>query len=312
MNDLTTDWDQHFVPADDALHGVSDSFYENETFWFSFFVPERAMGAWLYSGIRQNAGVSTGGMFVWDDSATQPADLPFYESFSWLKAPTELGPDRVSLPNGITITTIEPGMVYDLAHTDRGRTSVQLRFEGLEPPVPLRAGAPPYPTASHFDQTGRASGHLVLEGERIEIDCFAMRDRSWGPRTERGYPRVGYTWLADRDTSVLAFSRPVDGVDEVYAGYLRRDGKVSRLVSGQRTVDRDPHEGWVAAMTIDAVDEQGNQVSVTGESRSRMVLSGATNVCVNSVMLWQVDGREVHGEDQDVWSMKEWRQARRR
>lgn len=312
MTQVTIDWDNGFLPADDGLHEPSDNFYENETFWFSFFVPERAMGAWLYSGIRQNAGVSTGGLYVWDGTATTPSDIPFYESFSWLRPPTEAGPDLVALPNGITITTVEPGMVYDLTHTDRDRVSVSLRFEGLEPPVPLRAGAPPYPEASHFDQTGHVTGHLTLDGERIEVDCFAMRDRSWGTRTERGYPRVGYTWLADAETSLLTFSRPIDGTEGVYAGYLRRNDQVSRLVSGKRTVERDPIEGWITSMTIDATDEQGNQVLTTGTASSRLILPGATNVCVNSVLKWEIDGRSVFGEDQDVWAMKDWRLSRRK
>lgn len=65
------------------------------------------------------------------------------------------------------------------------------RFEALEPPVPLRTGGPPYPKAHHFDQTGHVTGMITLDNEPIAVDCFAMRDRSWGPRPERGYRRVG-------------------------------------------------------------------------------------------------------------------------
>jgi hypothetical protein len=39
--------DQPFTAVDDDLHVPSTDFYETETFWFSFFVPERALGAWL-------------------------------------------------------------------------------------------------------------------------------------------------------------------------------------------------------------------------------------------------------------------------
>lgn len=77
-----------YVESDDYLHPVSDNFYENETFWFSFFVPERNIGAWIYVGVRQNAGITHGGLWLWDDTAVEPWALPFYESFSALKLPT--------------------------------------------------------------------------------------------------------------------------------------------------------------------------------------------------------------------------------
>jgi hypothetical protein len=38
-----------------------------------------------------------------------------------------------------------------------------------------------------------------------------------------------------------------------------------------------------------------------------MILPGATNICVNTALPWLIDGRTVHGEDQDVWPLKEWR-----
>jgi hypothetical protein len=38
-----------------------------------------------------------------------------------------------------------------------------------------------------------------------------------------------------------------------------------------------------------------------------MVLPGATNVCLNSAVEWTTDDRTVHGEDQDVWPIKDWR-----
>ena len=49
-----------FTAADDGLHPPSDNFYETETFWFSFFVPDRALGAWLYASVRPNAGLTAG------------------------------------------------------------------------------------------------------------------------------------------------------------------------------------------------------------------------------------------------------------
>ncbi|MET7773433.1 hypothetical protein [Nocardia sp. NPDC005366] len=299
-----------FSPADDNLHPVSTNFYETETFWFSFFVPERNVGAWIYTSVRQNAGTTAGGMWIWDDTATQPWDIPFYENFSSLKLPTADNATLLS-PTGATITVREPGMVYDIRYSDRDRVTAELTFHGLERPVPLRRGAPPYPAASHYDQTGHVTGFVVLDGERIDVDCFAMRDRSWGTRTERGYRRVGYTWLADADLSLLTYAAPADDSDNIHSGYIRRQGDPIAITSGYRSVDRDPEHGWISALELTVVDEHGAQFTATGRVQSRFVLPGATSVCVNSALEFDVDGRTVHGEDQDVWPIAEFRRARR-
>lgn len=299
--------EQRFEDVDDDLHEAGDDFYFNETVWFSFFVPERAIGGWLYSGVRPNLNASAGGCWIWDASATEPWRIPFYERFAHLKMPTTSGATMV-WPNGNVNTTVTPGMVYDLEYTDRDRLHLQLRFTGHEEPVPLLAGAPPYPKASHFDQTGRVTGQFTLDGDRFDVDCHAMRDRSWGTRKERGFRPVGYTWLANDEISLLVYSHPAEnGDDAIHTGYVRRGSNVSRVQSGRREVRRDPSNGWVTEMTMTVVDSAGEQVSIIGTALSRMVLLGSTNVCVNSVMTWQVDGVQLWGEDQDVWPLPRWR-----
>ena len=307
--------DHPFGPDDDDLHTPSADFYDTETFWFSFFVPEQALGAWLYTTVRQTAGVSGGGAWIWDATGVDPWEIRFFEQFSWLKVPAQHSPARLAFPNGAVITRRQPLMSYDLTYEDRDRLSVALRFDALEAPVPLLSGAPPYPKATHFDQTGRVTGRFVLDGARTEVDCFAMRDRSWGPRAERGYRRVGYCWAADADTTFLSFSTPAGDdddpdADRIYAGYLRRDGDVAHLVSGRRRTVRHPVDNWVTAIELEAVDTLGRRVVADARATSRMILPGATSMCINTVLAWTVDGRAVHGEDQDVWPIKEWRRSR--
>lgn len=199
-------------------------------------------------------------------------------------------------------------MVYDLTYDDHHRLSALLHFTGLERPVALRAGAPPYPKASHFDQTGTVTGHLVLDGERIDVDCFAMRDRFLGgTRKERGYQPVGYTWLANRDLSVLMYSHPWrGGNDEIYTGYVRRGRDIVYIASGQRSVQRDPDNGWITSIEVMLHDETGHEIRAAGTVMSRMILPGSTFICINSLVSWQVDGVEIHGEDQDVWPLHQW------
>jgi hypothetical protein len=301
--------EQPFSGIDDGLHDPSANFYETETFWFSFFVPERALGGWLYTSVRQTAGVSGGGLWIWDATAVDPWAIPFYEQFSALKLPDERGGEKLSFPNGMQVIQREPLMAYDLNYEDRKRVSVALHFDAVEPPVPLVSGTPPYPKAHHFDQTGRVTGRITLDGERIDVDCYAMRDRSWGPRNERGYRRVGYCWAANGDTSFLTYSAPTDDSDDIYAGYLRRDGEIAHLVSGRRRVERDPARNWITAISLDATDTLGRELHAEARATSRMVLPNAASICICTALPWTIGGHTVHGEDQDVWPISEWRQT---
>lgn len=204
----------------------------------------------------------------------------------------------------MTIDVRNPLMSYDMSYNDRDRLSVELHFEALEPPVPLRAGAPPYPKAHHFDQTGHVTGTIRLDGEQIAVDCYAMRDRSWGRRTERGYSRIGYAWAASPALSLLTYSLPTDTSDNVHTGYLRIGHEIAYIADGRRIVERDPSNKWVTKVAIDATDELGRQVHAEGRAVSRLILPGSTSICVNTSLEWTVDGTIVHGEDQDVWPTK--------
>lgn len=306
---MTTSTDIRFTADDDGLHPAGDDFYQTETFWFSFFIPERDMGAWVYVSVRPNAGVTAGGLWLWDGTSALPWDIPFYESYSALK-PARFDGTTLHSPTGATIRTTEPGRAYDIRFSDRDRISVELTFEGLEDPVPLQQGAPPYPAASHYDQTGHVTGSLNLDGQSIEIDCYAMRDRSWGSRHERGYQRVGYTWLASPQCSLLTYSAPTSTSDDIHSGYIRIGSDVHKIVEGRRTVARDPAQAWIDELTIAVIDDRGKEFAVHGTSRSRLVLPGSTSVCVNSLLEFDLNGDKVYGEDQDVWPIKEFRQAR--
>ncbi|MFM2072594.1 MAG: hypothetical protein RLZZ623_2857 [Actinomycetota bacterium] len=303
--------DEQFTILDDGLHAPSDNFYETETFWYSFFVPERNLGGWLYTSLRANAGTCAGGAWIWDDRAAEPWRIPFFEQYSWLRYSDQPdGPQRLSFPTGMTIDVREPLMSYDLGYSDRDRLAVELRFDALEAPVPLRSGTPPYPKAHHFDQTGHLTGTIVLDGETINVDCYGMRDRSWGRRQERGSMRIGYVWAAAPEVTFLTYSLPTTTLDNIHTGYLRIGDEVAHIAGGSRRVERDPSNGWVTAMVVDAVDELGRALHAEGRAASRMILPGSASICINTSMEWTINGTTVHGEDQDVWPLKDY-QARR-
>jgi hypothetical protein len=304
-----------FGPDDDQLHTaqLTDRWWETETSWFSFHAPEHRLGGWLYTMVRPNIGTVAGGAWVWDDTAWLPWDVRYSANFSALQLAPDTDLRDVVLPTGVAIRVVEPTQSYDLGFDDGERIQLRLRFDGVMPPEPLTAVGSTFGSAHHFDQFGRVTGHVTLDGECIEIDCVAVRDRTWGPRPETRPRRAAYvTGAATAEHAFLAVTNTGSaGDDPVAYGFLRRDGETVSLAAGQRTVRRDEEHGWVERVEITATDAAGRQLRAVGEPVSRMIINRHTFIDINSLVRWDVDGQVAWGEDQDMWPVHAFAAARR-
>jgi hypothetical protein len=211
------------------------------------------------------------------------------------------------LDNGLTLSCIEPGKTFRFG-AKNADLEIDLTYEAIMKPLVTR-GEPPFNHGNHIDQPGRVRGHFVLQGEEIPVDCFAMRDRSWGIRRDGRQPQVGYCYaIASEHSAFLSISVQRQGVDGVLTGFLMRDGVWSKLRDGTRTVERDS-EGRPAFIHVEARDALGRQLSATGEARSRQVFTTYPSMfCWNSLVRWDFEGAVSWGEDQDIWHPRRWRE----
>jgi hypothetical protein len=293
-----------FGPDDDALHTavMSDRWWETETSWFSFHHPERRLGGWLYTMVRPNIGTVAGGAWVWDDTAWLPWDVPYSANYSALQLPAGADLRDVTLPTGVSIRVVEQTLSYELGYEDPPRLQASLRFDGVMPPEPLTAVGSTFGSAHHFDQFGAVTGHLVLHGDRVDIDCVAMRDRTWGRRPEHRPRQAAYvTGAADPDHAFLAVTDPRPDGEAIAYGFLRRDGRTVSLAGGQRQVARDPDHGWITGIAVEGADKEGRRLRAVGEPVSRMIINRHTFIDINSLVRWDLDGATAWGEDQDMW-----------
>ena len=303
-----------FTPRDDNFHfeQMGDRWWMTETSWFSFCHPARKLGGWLYTMARPNIGTVAGGAWVWDDTAHLPWEVPYSANYTALRLPRDQDLSDITLPTGVSIRMVEPCMRYALGFQDADRCTMALQFDGIMPPRPLRRGGSPFGAASHFDQFGRVTGEITLHGERIAIDCLAMRDRSWGPRPEHRPKMSAYvTGIASERDAFLAVTRWEGGVEEIAYGFMTRDGETADLVSGTRVVERDPHEGWVTRITVKGADEQGRTLHAVGTRLSGIIINRHSFIDSNGLIVWVINGQEGHGEDQDMWPVHDWAAFRR-
>ena len=303
-----------FTADDDGLHGhlAGDDWWFTETAWYSFHQRERALGGWFYTMVRHNIGTVAGGVWVWDSSAHLPWEVPYNSNLSALELPAGVDLRDVTLPNGVAIRVETPTLAYCLGYDDPGRFCADLRFEAIVPPRPLAAAGSTFGRSAHFDQIGRVTGSIDLHGETIDIDCWSMRDRTWGRRPEDRPRQAAYvTGVGDDGSGFLAVTNIRDGTDRVAYGFVQHGVSQTSLVDGERTVLRDP-DGWVTEVRINAVDASGARFVAAGRSVSRIVINRHSFIDINSLIQWEVDGIGTWwGEDQDMWPVHRFAAAKR-
>jgi hypothetical protein len=261
--------------------------------------------------VRPNIGTVAGGAWVWDDSAYLPWEVLYSANFTAMRLPRDQDLTDIRLPTGVTVRVLKPLTTYDVGYSDGDRLQVALEFDAIMAPQPLGSATSSYANLSHFDQFGQVTGHIVVNGERIEIDCISMRDRTWGPRPEHRPRRASYvTGIADSRDGFFVTTIHDGGHDLVTNGFLLRGGVVSEINGGRRVVTRDPERNWITQVSIEGRDEFGRPFRAAGTPVSRIIINRHTAIDCNSLIRWQLDDNQVGwGEDQDLWPVHEWSQA---
>ena len=309
-----------YGPEDDMFHNYSDDVWETETTWYSFNVPERNLGGWLYGFIRPNLGVCTAAVFLYDELGFAPWEVPFYEHQVVQPIRDERDLRDFQYPTGYSIKMLDPLMRYKLHYQKDDVLTVDLDWQGIMEPHPFGKGKPPFEKASHFDQMGHVTGSLVLRGETIAVDCYSVRDRSWGPRQEQAPPsfeRLSYNHGCSRNgTGFVTIGHQRDSSNisegEINHGFWLQDGRRIQLAEGKFRSERDRKRNWIDHIEIEATDEEGTPHHATGQAVSHF--AWATSRWVNALNLcrWDINGEEGWGEAQDVWQYGQWSEALRR
>ena len=329
--------DTPFALEDDQYHQLSDDLHETETNWWSLNVPGRKMGAWIHAAHYPNRKSVRTRVFVWDDKGADPHRLAYYKNTGEVPMPAGADLRDITFPaGGYSLKMLKPGMDYHVVHHDPDQNfSLEIEHKSVHPAHRFTPGEPPAMHNPHFDQLGHVVGEMKLNGERIAIDCYSVRDRTWGPRVnhhsqaqapapsrefrvadpggpkwrqverERGRGRIQYIFgHADAETGFLSFVRPQDGNAAGWSpmnmGWLLKDGRFTRLDKTRSRMRnyRDVMTGWSQHMEVHLADVEGRTMEAEGFAVSHMCENGTG---ANALMRWEFDGKIGWGEDQDGW-----------
>ena len=290
--------------ADDGFHlKATDDRSWTETAWFAAAAPERGLAVWTYPLFRHELGIMSCGIYVWERGTEELWQLPYYRTWWHLPIPPGADLTDLHLPNGLTYERLEPLTAYRISYEDGDAISLDMTFRALHPPheVDVEPGG-----HGHIDQLGRVTGELQLNGERIEIDCLEMRDRTWSPRREsRQRAFVSYSYGAGSGSGGFHLStrwRPDRGVHEILTGFVLRGDSVAPLVDGTCEIDRDDL-GRPVSVVARGRGQAGAAFHARGDVVSRIAIPSTPWFVWACVVRWALDdGSVVYGEHQDTWA----------
>ena len=255
------------TPESDDLHTAGTEPWWREAWYFEFYDRQAQLQFQAYQGVFPNAarGDLNAAFFHRGQLLHQVSKMDFHVPAEPREEHLCFGPMRLELLKPLNQWRLQ----YDSAevHADLLFTAVHPPFSWAAARLWLETNNDPDLSSHHFDQLGRYTGSVWIEGKQLAINALGFRDRMWGWGGRKHWQSYLILWSAFHEDCVanLAIQRFDDG-RQALCGYLHRDGTSSLLQRAWVDVDWDPHR-WKTIAAIDATveDALGRQLQFTGQ-----------------------------------------------
>jgi hypothetical protein len=279
----------NLAPEDDYLHELGPEPNFNESAYYNFFDRTRKLGGWFRIGNRANEGnaertvclylpdgrvlFSFGRPKIANNDAFDAAGLRFE-----VEEPTQR--HRTTF-EGTLVELTEPREMADpkaaFERNPKKKVSFDLVHEAVGPLYGSKAEKKADEdheqsfARAHFEQHMRVTGSLVIDGERIAIDGFGLRDHSWGPRYWQAIH--SYEWLTlnfgpDLGAMVSVIQRDAAGKERSAGGVLQRGMEIERLVDAVIEAEYEDNGLYHKQVTARVKTEKGEELTIRGDVTS--------------------------------------------
>lgn len=294
------------TPEDDQFH-LPTSEAENwlETMWFPVYVAEAGLSVSLRLWFSANQGLCGGACVIWT------GENHILHGDRWhgaLKGTPDL--TDFAIDERGTLKRLQTLQTFQLDYT-RGAVKLSVCFDGTMAPNPVDPAESPGMFEGHFEQPGRVTGTLEIDGQHHVIDCHSLRDRSWGPREMIDGMRLGNAYGGCDGMAFFTYIKPdEDGNELITGGFISAPDGDAAIVGGQRTTRWD--NGWPSAVALTAEDAMGRTLELKGIPSNRFASNAGHGVyAIMNLMQWRGEGKTLWGENHDIWSEPEWLAAGR-
>ena len=307
------------------MKGDLDDPHWTESSWFSFPIPERNIMGLFYVHFRPGMNCVNAGPTMWDPSGQHAWDCLYFD-WQCMRVPPEgrYGVDYnkydFETPWGMSIHMLEPLQRYQLRYK-REELMLDLIFEAVAEPSVYGSSALKGDVSMekaamlHFEQPGRITGVIELDGERFDVNSFCLRDGGHGSRFMESPTPGGYTWsTADEKTGwhLIAVDTERSRDTHIKIGYLLRDGQMAPLVSGVRRV-LERNGPWPNVLEVEAEDSLGRHLHAIGRAQTtaEVMLFPERGVWWQ-LFKWDYDGfTDAIGDDQEFYGIHDFRRWHR-
>ena len=322
-----TDWNSNIgggfgthVPEDEFFHGTGDPGDSlTETWFWNFHVPEAAINCYGYCWVHPNLKVVTAGLFIYKGMKQQHLECELFDMYDYMSSDIVGDGSDIRLPNGMRIQVITPLEHIRITFADPNRQT--------ELDVDLRANGVPVMRANnkHFEQVMHVTGNLNLRGESHTVDCYPVRDRSWGEqRPELQLSSPPYTWVTGTFGPDFAFNvgshdDPAHNPDwlghlptpeRIFKdGWVVVKGEMRRVVRSSKITTRGTSRREPLSHVYEFEDSKGEVYRITGKLIAQTNWPGWSNInCHFGLVEWDWNGKKGWGESQEVqWNDYVWR-----
>ena len=289
--------------------------YWNESAWFSFSIPERKIHGMIYYFFRPNMNLLVGGPIIWDPSGCHTWNC-LYSDWQHIQAiPDGARKYNFTAPNSLSVQVVEPVSQYRI-HYDKLGCQIELEWTAIADANEFAMEEHAYGATTesrfHIEQAGRVKGSVRLRGETYRIDCFSLRDCSYGRRVLGATLKGGYFWgITDDKTAFHTQTKGAYGDEKVVGGFLLRDGKMGDLVSGTRRIT-EPGRFTPATWILEARDNLGREIEASCRTHSDLLFTGYPDIAITwSLLEVEVDGKKGWGDSQEFYPREDFRQRLR-
>lgn len=293
--------------ADDRFHSVVTS-EETwiETVWFPFWLPDQRLSCYVHLHFCPNKAIYRGSISAWSGNN----EVAFIEKFEEpLPSLTEYGDmTNLRLPIGLDIRSRAAQRTYDVSYR-HDTVAFDFTFDAIMLPIMMTPDASPGMFQGHMNQSGLARGKFLFDGHSSSINCYTVRDRSWGPRKAATGHRAGNCHGTGKGASFYIYVQPdAEGIERITNGHFLMGDRLARVVSGERRIEWD--DTRPVRIEIDAEDESGRHLVAIGECINQRITLSPPNLCVVlNLVKWDLSGDVLWGESHDVWSEDAWSAA---
>ncbi len=261
---------------------------------------------------RPGMGMLNGGPVLWDNQRRFQWDCLYYNWSHLQVLPEGAQKFNMKARNSLSCRVIEPSAKYRIEY-DKDGFIMDLTWTAIGPIHELKTGDSGQQATArfHIEQPGRMTGTIRRGGEEYVIDCFSMRDASYGRREYDSLACGGYFWGIGETRAFHAIAMGAGREACSIGGFIWKDGEMASLVSGRREVVQWGQFG-PREVRWEATDALGRSMVVTGEIDEGLVFTGYTDHTVHwSLVRWDWEGSEMWGDNQEFSPTERFRQIAR-